>query len=152
MHAALYHGDRHAANCTQHQHSRVARDRGLREVRNLRIGDRDGVRDLGGESAQTRAEDDADAWGQADQREDMIDGFLRFAEEIYHGCSRISVQASVCEMRAGLDSIPTRLSPPGGVVVSTVFATRCQKFSLQIFDSMGVIVKYFILLGLTDAM
>ena len=62
--AALHDGDRDAADAAQDELAGVADDGGLREVRDLGIGDGDGVVDLVGKLAEAGAEDNAECRGE----------------------------------------------------------------------------------------
>jgi hypothetical protein len=56
-------------------------------MRDFAVSDLNGVHHLRGKPAQPGAEDDADAWRKPGQRKNVIDGFLRLNEDVYHGCS-----------------------------------------------------------------
>ena len=58
---ALHHDDRSTLERPEHEHARVPDGRRHRPARDLRVGDRDRVRQLVGEPTEPAPEDDADA-------------------------------------------------------------------------------------------
>ncbi len=73
VHAALHDSDSDAADGAEDELALVAFDGGARKVRDLRVGDDDGVFNLRGEAAEAGAEDDAERRLQVGPEEDVCE-------------------------------------------------------------------------------
>ena len=82
VHAALHDGDGDAADGADDELALVAFDGGAREVRDLGVGDDDGVLDLRGEAAEAGAEDDAERGLEVGLEEDVGEGLRDAGVEI----------------------------------------------------------------------
>lgn len=80
--AALHDGYGDAGDLAEDEVAGVALDGGLREVGDVGVGDAGGGFDVGGEAAETGAEDDAESWLEWGLAADVVGGGLRFAVEV----------------------------------------------------------------------
>ena len=74
MNATLHDGNRSASDAAEDELAGVADDSGAGEVRDLCVGDGDGVLDVGSEVAEAGAENDADAQPERRAEVDVVGG------------------------------------------------------------------------------